>query len=250
MVLVKDCEKIIGDFIIDNPNIPYMNAYLLFASYSGGNERGNLPNNREYLRIVGNDSSGNIIQYGYVYFTLYVDSDGVKRSSYIGCKVEPEYRGMGFADLLMSVYLYFSYDSGYRVIDSVTKQRKLDVLSLMNRYGFEVANPGIYQGGERISVNGNKMVVDIMKSKKFDGVYYRFKSCKQENLYRDNNIKIADSYNYLDPLDVQDDFEFSKKRFKKVGWVVPYEDYVMDLKRSDEVEKRIMSNLNRSSFSR
>lgn len=250
MIAIKSNEKIIGDFIIENSDIRYMNAYLVFSSYSGGNSHSNLPNNREYLRIVGCDGTGNIIQYGYVYFTLYVDSDGVKRSSYIGAKVEPEFRGMGFADLLMSVYLYFSYDSGYMVIDSVTKQRKLDILSLMNRYGLEVANSDVYQGGERVTVNGNKMVVDIMKSKKFDGIYYRFKTGKQENLYRDNNVMIADGYNYLEPLDMQDDFEFSKKRFKKVGWVVPYEDYIINLNRGSEIERRVISNLNKANFSR
>ncbi len=250
MLNIKNNEKIIGDFIIDNPNIPYMNAYLLFSSYQGGNNHSNLPDNREYLRIVGTDSKGNIIQYGYIYFTLHIDKDGIKKSSYIGAKVEPEFRGMGFADLLMSVYLYFSYDSGYHIIDSVTKQRKLDILSLMNRYGFMVADQDTYQNGERITVNGNKMVIDIMKSKKFEGVYYRFKTYKQENLYRDNNIKVANNYNYLDPLDTQDDFELSKMRFKKIGWVVPYEDYILDTRKKDEIEKRIKNNLNKASFSR
>lgn len=250
MVAVKENEKIIGDFIIDNPNVPFMNAYLLHASYVGGNENNNLPNNREYLRIVGVDGNGNLIQYGYVYFTLYTDSNGIKRSNYIGAKVEPEFRGMGFADLLMSVYLYFSYDSGYRVIDSMTKQRKLDILSLMNRYGFEVANSSMYQGGERITINKNKMVIDIMKSKKFSGVYYRFKTGKQENLYRDNNLKVADNYNYLEPLDEQDDFEFNRMRFKKVGWVVPYEDYVLDLSRRNEIENRVIGTLGKARFSR
>lgn len=250
MLAVKNNEKIIGDFIIDNPNVPFMNAYLLYSSYGGGNDNNILPNNREYLRIVSFDNSGKLIQYGYVYFTLYTDSDGIKRSNYIGAKVEPEFRGMGFADLLMSVYLYFSYDSGYKVIDSVTKQRKLDILSLMNRYGFEVANSSLYQGGERVVINKNKMVVDVMKSKKFSGVYYRFKTSKQENLYRNNNIKISDDYNYLDPLDEEDDFELNRMKFKKVGWVVPYEDYVLDLSRRNEVEDRVISSLGKARFSR
>lgn len=250
MVLVKDNEKVIGSFILDNMNLPYMDAYLVFSCYHGGNDGGNLPGNREYLRILGRNMDGDVVQYGYVYFTLYQDSDGLKRSCYIGAKVEDEYRGMGFADLLMSVYLYFSYDMGYRYIESITKQRKLDILSLMNRYGFMVSDSASYGGGERLTLNGNKMVVDVFKSKKFDGIYYRFKSSKQEYQYRNNNSKISDGYNYLTPFDEQDDFEFSKMRFKKVGWVVPYEDYVMDLSRKDDVSRRVIGSLGKSNFSR
>ena len=91
-------------------------------------------------------------------------------------------------DLLMSIYLYYSYDNGFAFVESTTRQRKFDLLSLMNKYGFRVKTPEVYDG-ERITMFKNNMVVDIFKQNK-GGLYYRFKTRKAEEIYKRSNAKV------------------------------------------------------------
>ena len=236
--------KIIGEFDLYDYGLPTTNGYLFHQVSNGGNSGQNYPENREYLRIIGFDSNNQLIEYGYVYFMLYIDKDGMPVSKYIGLKVFEEYRKKGLGDLLMSAYLYYSYDRGFTFAESTTRQRKLDILSLMNKYGYRVKQSEKYDNGERITLFKNNMVVDIYKQNK-GGIYYRFKTGKAENIYKRNNAKIAGGYNYLaPPKDMQDPSEMNS--FKKLGWVVPNEDYVM-ANGSDQI---IEDNLKKSHFSR
>ena len=233
--------KIIGEFDLYDYGLPTNKGYLFHQVSNGGNSGENYPENREYLRIVGFDSNNQMIEYGYVYFMLYNTKEGIPVSKYIGSKVIEEYRNKGIGDLLMSIYLYYSYDAGFHFVESTTRQRKLDILSLMNKYGFRVKKPEQYENGERISLYKNNMVIDIYKQNK-GGLYYRFKTKKAERIYRNNNAKIADNYNYLEPLEDKSEIN----GFKRLGWVVPNEDYV----RSDKSKEIIDENLNKSNFSR
>ena len=114
---------------------------------------------------------------------LYINKYGIPVSKYIGSKVFENFRKKGLGDLLMSIYLYYSYDNGFNYVGSTTRQRKLDLLSLMDKYGFKVINPEKYDYGERITLLKNNMVVDIYKQNK-GSIYYRFKTNKAENLYK------------------------------------------------------------------
>ena len=236
--------KIIGEFDLYDYGLPTTKGYLFHQVTNGGSILGKYPKNREYLRIIGIDNSGRIIEYGYIYFTLFVTKEGIPISNYIGSKVIETYRNKGLGDLLMSIYLYYSYDKGFVFVESTTTQRKLDLLSLMNKYGFRVKKPEKYDYGERVTLLKNNMVVDIYKFTK-GGIYYRFKTNKAERIYKRNSAKIDAVYNYLPSFEETVDPAFMKD-FNKVGWVVPNEDY----ERVVDDDLIIESNLKRSGFSR
>ncbi len=234
-----DNGTIIGEFDLYDYGLPTTKGYLYHQVTNGGNEGEKYPLNREYLRIIGFTNDNQIIEYGYIYFMLYMTKDGLPVSQYIGSKVFEDFRNKGLGDLLMSIYLYYSYDNGFKFVESTTRQRKLDILSLMNKYGFRVKEPEKYDDGERITLLKNNMVIDIFKQNK-GGIYYKFKTNKAQEIYQKNNAKIAGGYNYLDPqIDSLEDF-------KKLGWVVPNEEY----KRTVEDDNIIRNNLDKSGFSK
>lgn len=237
--------KIIGEFDLYDFGLPTTKGYLYHQISHGGNDGGAYPQNREYLRIIGLTNDNQIIEYGYIYFMLFTNEEGLKVSSYIGSKVIEPYRNKGLGDLLMSVYLFYSYDNGFEVVESTTRQRKLDLLSLMNKYGFKVKEPEKYEDGERITMYKNNMVVDIYK-KKNKGIYYRFKTKHAEEIYRRNNSKVSENYRYLGaPDDPNSDIILSD--YSKLGWVVPNEEYKKD--QDKEKDKQIEDNLEKSGFS-
>lgn len=175
---------------------------------------------------------------------LYTTKDGIPVSKYIGSKVLEKYRNKGLGDLLMSIYLYYSIDNGFPYAESTTRQRKLDLLSLMNKYGFRVKKPENYDYGERVTLLKNNMVVDVYKQN-VGGIYYRFKTNKAEDLYRKNNAKVAGNYNYLASME-ETKSSGEMNAFKKVGWVVPNEEYERSIDDNEIVEK----HLDKSGFSR
>ena len=236
--------KIIGEFDLYDYGLPTNRGYLFHQISNGGNDGDNYPNNREYLRIIGFDSNNKIIEYGFVYFMLYITKDGIPVSKYIGSKVVEDYRGKGLGDLLMSIYLYYSYDKGFTYMETTTRQRKLDILSLMNKYGYRVKTPEKYDYGERMTIYKNNMVIDIYKQNNGE-IYYRFKTNKAENNYRKNNAKIADGYKYLPSMEVIDNTD-KMNDYKRLGWIVPNEDYERIVNDNEIVE----SHLDKSHFSK
>ena len=235
----------IGEFDLYDYGLPTTKGYLEHSLSAGGNDNPTLPKNREYLKIYGIDKNGQTIVYGYVYFTLYVNEDGLPVSHYIGSKVMEDFRGKGLGDLLMSVYLYYSYDSGFYYVESKTRQKKLDILALMQKYGFRVNNPEAYDNGESTKAYKNNMVVDIYK-KNSGGLYYRFKTKKAENIYMSMQAKTLEDYSYLPSFDsttdpsVLDDYEH-------IGWMVtPYGEY----ERTTDDNLLVYQNLEKSGFSK
>jgi hypothetical protein len=60
----------------------------------------------------------------------------------------------------------------------------------MNKYGFRVKQPELYDNGNRITMYKNNMVVDIYKDE--DGkTYFRFKTRKANDSYVQKNNGIA-----------------------------------------------------------
>ena len=236
--------NIIGEFDLYDYWLPTTKGYLFHQVTNGGNSGNKYPANKEYLRIIGLTIYNQIIEYSYVYFMLYITKEGLSISKYIGCKVFENYRNKGLGDLLMSMYLYYSYDNGFRFIESTTRQRKLDVLSLMSKYGFRVKEPEKYNDGERITLFRNNMVVDIYKQNE-GGLYYRFKTSKAEELYRKNNAKIAVNYNYLSSQTHSQNSD-DIQGYKKLGWIVPNEEYERIITDDSIIE----SNLDKSGFSK
>lgn len=235
--------KIIGEFDLYDYGLPTKKGYLFHQISNGGNFGEGYPENRDYLRIIGFDKENKIIEYGFVYFMLYTTKEGIPISKYIGSKVNQNYRNKGLGDLLMSIYLFYSYDNGFHYVETTTRQRKLDILSIMDKYGFRVKKPEKYDYGERITLLKNNMVVDIYKHNK-DGIYYRFKTNKAENIYRKNNAKIEGNYNYL-PSQEEKNTHNENNDYKKIGWVVPNEDYEIKKDNNEIIE----THLDKSHFS-
>lgn len=229
--------KIIGEFDLYNYGLPTTKGYLFHQISNGGNFGDKYPENREYLRIIGITKDNEILEYGYIYFMLHISKEGIPLSQFIGSKVLENYRNKGLGDLLMSVYLYYSYDRGFTFVESITRQRKLDLLSLMDKYGFRVKEPEKYENGERITLFKNNMVVDVFKQNK-NGIYYRFKTSKAENLYINNNFKVSGNYRYLAPQEINP----NPDGYKKVGWVVPNEEYNRSIKDDSIVENHLKNS--------
>ena len=233
--------NIIGEFDLYDYGLPTKKAYLYHQLTNGGNEGNRFPKNREYLRIIGFTKDNQIIEYGFIYFMFHKTQEGLPLSQFIGSKVFDEYRNKGLGDLLMSIYLYYSYDKGFTIVESITRQRKLDILSLMNKYGFRVKNPSNYNEGERISLFRNNMVVDIYKQN-IGGTFYQFKTSKAENIYKKNNYKIANNYQFLPSKENNSNLD----GYEKLGWIVPNEEYL----RTQEDNNIIHDHLDKSSFSK
>ena len=238
-----DKGLIIGEFDLYDYGLPTKKGYLFHQISNGGNFNDAYPQNREYLRIIGFTKDNELIEYGYIYFMLYTQKDGLKVSSYIGSMVDEKYRGTGLGDLLMSAYLYYSYDNGFYMVNSTTKQRKLDILSLMNKYGFKVVNSEMYDNGERTTIYKNKMVIDIYKNHN-KGIYYRFKTKRAEEVYRKDNSKISNKFNYLPSQDIE---EIDSDIYNHLGWIVTNEDYIKPYEENDDL---VNNNLNKSGFSK
>lgn len=71
------------------------------------------------------------------------------------------------------------------------------------------------------------------------------KQIKQKKYTKTSNAKIANGYRYLPSLETQEN-SIEMDSFKKLGWVVPNEDYVRD----EENDEIIENNLNKSKFSK
>ena len=238
---------IIGEFDLYDYGLRTKKAYLVHQIAYGWNKWDIYPQTREYLKIVWFTENNEKIVYGYVYFMLYTDKEGLKRSAYIGSKVDEQYRGKGLGDLLMSIYLFYSHENWFISFESITRQRKLDLLYLMNKYGFKVKQSNLYDNGNRISMYKNNMVIDILKDEQ-RGVCFRFKTRKAENLYRQKNGRIAwsENYRYLPPLD--DELNtISYELYINLGWVVPNEGYVIPTEPNNALMKQ---NLHKSWFSK
>lgn len=231
---------LIGEFDLYDYGLPTTKAYLYHKITNGGNDGEKYPENRQYLKIIGFTPNGNMIQYGFIYFMLYED-DGLPISLYIGSYVDEKFRNKGLGDLLMSIYIYYSYENGYELIESSTRQRKLDVLALMHKYGFRVNKPKDYDNGEKIVIVRNNMVVDILK-KNTGGLYYRFKTKQAEKIYKQRNSTVSGSYNYLPPQEKKS----TPEGYKQLGWVVPGEEYGI----INENKNLMEGNLRKSGFSR
>ena len=238
--------KIIWEFDLYDYNLPSKKAYLVHQITTRWNFGNNYPENRDYLKIIGFTKNNEKIVYGYIYFMLYTNNEGLKLSSYIGSKVNEEFRNKNLWNLLMSIYLFYSYDNGYLSFETITKQRKLDLLYLMNKYGFRVKYPQLYENGDRITMYKNNMVVDIYRDNK-NGIYFRFKTKKAEEIYRERNRRIlwSEDYRYLSHTDEQP-IIINPQFYSKLGWCVPNETYT----RQDQDNTLVDFHLTKSGFSK
>lgn len=203
-------EKIIGTIEV--------NGMYLYATHFSPKEKIHHINLKN---IEGNQDK----TCGYVYFKLHEEEIGEKWSFYIGQYVDINYRGLGLGNILMALYLYFCYENGYTSFKTCTTQRKLDILSVMNLFGFKVKNPEKYANGDSDKIiHNNKMVVDVMKKTNEHGVFFSFKTPEAEAIYRKLNEAIIGHLLILEPLP-----KGNIALFKKIGWVVPNERYFLGI---------------------
>ncbi len=137
-----------------------------------------------YISIFTKDNDIYKLQ-GYLYF--YLDYTK-KSSSFIGLKVNEEYRNLNIASLLISLWLDICLNNGYKNIDINHKQRKPFLLYLLKTYGFEVANlKEYYTRDDVITICKNENLTDKAK-------YLLFKSPKHAHDFQKTNTYKSDNY--------------------------------------------------------
>lgn len=133
---------------------------------------------------------GKLICQGYIYF--YLDSEK-KESQFIGAYVKEEYRQMGLASLLFSLWIKFCLEEGFYNLKTNKKQRKPFLLYLLKTFSFELKNPSDYET-LKSTIYIYKMINDYTK-------YLYFKNEKQKEQFIKSEIMKKDNYQILEKID-------------------------------------------------
>jgi len=80
--------------------------------------------------LAAENSSHNM---GYVYFSV---NEQREISRFIGMKIEPEFRGRSYGNLLLSSYIDLCDDSYITNLDANTKQRKPEIVHILKNFGY------------------------------------------------------------------------------------------------------------------
>ncbi len=129
--------------------------------------------------------NGELRQQGYIYY--YIDYE-TKTSSFIGLKVEKEYRNLNIGSLLISSWIDLCLNTGYDFLGLNNKQRKPFLIYLLKTYGFEIHDKSLYETRDD--------VISICKSINKDdkNKYLLFKNPEHENIFIGTNTFKNDNY--------------------------------------------------------
>ena len=94
-----------------------------------------------YIRAYGK-TKDELVHQGYIYFHL---NPKTKSSSFVGVKVEEEFRNLNIASFLVASWIDLCFNNGYDFLGANQKQRKPFLLYLLKRYGFEVLDKSLYE---------------------------------------------------------------------------------------------------------
>ncbi len=168
---------------------------ILYASgYYSGNYEQDL-----YLKKANNDSSnrakyyisvystidGQLRQQGYIYF--YLD-EKTKSSSFIGIKVEEEYRNLNIASFLVASWIDFCLNNSFDFLGVNPKQKKPFLIYLLKTYGFEILDKSLYD--IRPDVISICRSLDKNDKRKF----LVFREPKHEQRFKETKIFLSDNY--------------------------------------------------------
>lgn len=150
-----------------------------------------------YLSAFTNINGNQRLQ-GYLYF--YLDYE-TKQSYFIGLKINPEYRNINMASLLISLWIDLCLNNGYDFLSTNKKQRKPFLLYLLKTYGFEILNRGLYLTSEDvIHICKSKDETDINKYLLFKNKQHE-KAFTKTNSYNDDNYIIIPNENDIIIID-------------------------------------------------
>lgn len=139
-----------------------------------------------FLKLYSHDINGNYNCEGYLYF--YLDEE-TRSSSYIGTYIKKEYRGFGFASLLVAYWLHFGLENGYYHFTTNKKQRKPFLLYILKKYGFELPDISDYE-------NSNYTIYLYQKKEQREK-YLLFKSPTHAKNFLSSTIADEDNYRVI-----------------------------------------------------
>lgn len=142
--------------------------------------------------------NGQMVRQGYIYF--YLDFE-MKSSSFIGIKVEPEYRNLNIASFLIASWIDLCFNNGYEFLGTNKKQRKPFLLYLLKGYGFEIFDKSLYE--TRPDVITVCRSIDRSDRRKFllFRDYHHENAFKSTNVFKEDNYEIIHGFNGVIPLD-------------------------------------------------
>lgn len=142
-------------------------------------------NKPKYYISAYSNINGMLLQQGYLYF--YLDYDK-KTSSFIGLKVEDEYRNLNIGSFLVACWIDLCLNNGYNFLGTYEKQKKPFLIYLLKTYGFEILDKSLYQ--TRPDVISILRDIDTNNKKK----YILFKDENHERRFIETNIYKTDDY--------------------------------------------------------
>lgn len=209
-------------------DMPYQSP-VLFTSFWYNNEKYNVFFHRGYGDRVNKEIVPNLSHYfiqiykdinegevpkicAYIYF--YLDF-GKKETKYIGTFVDAEYRNVGFASLLTSLWTWICMDNNFYEYVTSKKQRKPFLLYLLKLYGFEINDINQYEASPHtiyicrnaISLDKCLYFKDSGQAKSFQGSNVALKDNYQvisEDVFRNGEVEVLDKIILSTPYYLQD----------------------------------------------
>ncbi len=149
-------------------------------------------NDTRYFIIASSNINGNQVQQGYIYF--YLDPK-TKTSSFIGTYVEPEFRNLNIASLLIANWIDLCLNNDYQYLITNKKQRKPFLLYLLKLYGFDVRDQNLYD--TRLDV------ISVCRSKDLNNMdkLLLFRDPRHEKVFTGMHTFKHDNYRIIHNLD-------------------------------------------------
>lgn len=135
---------------------------------------------------------------GYLYF--YLDFEE-KRSNFIGMAVNPEYRNLDIASLLLASWIDLCKNNGVETFGVNHKQKKPFLIYLLKKYGFEVSDLKLYKKSpDVITLYRSPDCADTSKVLMFKTLHHEEEFIRT-NIYKTDNYKIIHTPSYYMKLD-------------------------------------------------
>lgn len=143
-------------------------------------------NDRYYLKL-NTITDDKIINQGYLYFYLHPET---LSSEFIGVAVNPEYRDLGVASILISSWIQFCLDQEYENLMAYKKQRKPFILYLLKKYFFVAEDVSDYEFYRRL------VYICRIKDSNCKGLIFLNK--QEEIRFQNSHIMDNDNYRIVD----------------------------------------------------
>ena len=140
-----------------------------------------------FIKFYEVKKDGQHINMGYMYF--YLDLN-LRKSTYVGSYVKPDYRSKGLASMLIAYWIQFCFDNNFYDLTTNKTQRKPFLLYILKSFFFEIENPNDY-----LTSNYNIHICMLPNDKT---KYLVFENSKQALTFKEGKIYKNDNYQILD----------------------------------------------------